>query len=123
VSELAVHELRQPALGSTVGAPDKVRRPRRRVLRLRARIAAYEQELLRRQQTALALSSEARGLRVALASALDERAELQRALARLSAARARESVEAGKLAEAVLDQQAAVRDLERAVAVVLAGRL
>lgn len=109
-------------LGSSSPA-GKLRRPRRRTRRLQARIEAHEQELLRRQHTALSLASETRRLRAELASAHHERARLERELTRLAALRASETAEAGRLAEAVLGQQAALRELERAVAIVLAGRV
>jgi len=108
------------ASGSAEG---KLRRPRRRTRLLQSRIDAHEQELLRRQQTALSLAAETRRLRAALASALDERARLERELARFAAERASEAAAANRLGEAVVGQQVAVRDLERAVAVVLAGRV
>jgi chromosome segregation ATPase len=101
----------------------KVRRPRRRTRRLQARIDAHEHELLRRQQTALSLATETRRLRAALTSALNEGARLEAELARLAAERSEEATAANSLAEAVLGQQVAVRELERAVAVVLAGRV
>ena len=123
MSDTFAVDLHERGPAATSAPPRRLGRPRRRPLRMKARIEAHEQELLRRQQTALSLACEARELRAALASALAERAQLERALAQLSAERAREAAEAGKLAEAVLDQQAAVRELELAVAVVLAGRV
>jgi hypothetical protein len=98
-------------------------RPRRRGRRLRARLAAHEDELLRRQQTALSLATETRRLRAELVAAHDERARLERELVRFSAERADEAAQAGMLVQSVLAQQAALRDLERAVAVALAGRV
>jgi ATP-dependent Clp protease ATP-binding subunit ClpA len=119
VSETLASGLR----GRVLESGSAERRPRRRTRRLRAQLAAHEDELLRRQQTALSLATETRRMRAALASALDDRARLERELARLSAERTSEAAHARRLAEAVLGQQAALRELERAVAVALAGRV
>jgi hypothetical protein len=122
MSETLVPELRAAlVLGAGARTEPRVRRPRRRTLRLKARIAEQEQELLRRQHTSLHLASEVRSLRAALDATVADRARLAGELAELAAVRARETGCAARLVEAVLDQQTSVRELERAVASILAS--
>jgi predicted RNase H-like nuclease (RuvC/YqgF family) len=108
-------------LGALVSTPGLDRPPRpprasRKVRRLRDQLATQEQELLRRQNTLLALTRQASSLRQELAAMVRERDELQRHLDHVRALRTSEAAQARRLADAVLDQQAAVRELERATA-------
>jgi multidrug resistance efflux pump len=109
-------------LGTGVRAPARVRRPLRRIGRLKAQIAAQEHELLRRQNTALGLARDVSSLRSALEAARGEGRRLERELSRVGALRASEVEQTRTLVEAVRDQQAAVRELERATAAVLGAQ-
>jgi chromosome segregation ATPase len=108
-------------LGALVTTPSVGRRPgplrgRRKIARLQDQLAAQEHELLRRQNSLLALARDAAKLREELTSMTRERDLLGRRLDEVTALRAAEAAQARRLADAVLDQQAVVAELERATA-------
>ena len=103
----------------SVRRPVRAPKVRRKVARLKAQLSAQERELLRRHNTALGLARDVSALREELASAHRERQQLERRLERVVALRAAEAAQARRLGEAVLDQQAAVVELERAAAAAL----
>jgi hypothetical protein len=108
-------------LGALVVTPSVGRRPRplrgrRKIGRLKDQLAVQERELLRRQNSLLALVRDGSDLRQKLASVTRERDVLRDRLDQVTALRATEASQARRLADAVLDQQAAVAELERATA-------